>query len=454
MENVEAKDEQTLEVTGGDEPTQIKVPRPSWGDLINQAGKTAQLFGGLAGDALQKAGSVAAGAGGQAAAAAADAAKQAAAAFGAASDQETPGNLKDAGGRYAIPEPLLSPSEEQELQKLTAQYDKLREPGAISKIGNMVGEALPKELKEMAENAGASFTEQQLYLQVMQVVADGFEVIEGIAARCSVGPDYVVNQINRGKQSQKVDDISEICLLRATDVAKIVNDQQLQHIALAFTEGAATGAPGFAGIPFNIAASTFLFFRAVQSIALFYGYDVKNDPAEMMIASEVFGAAMNPSAAPTGGLSTSVAKIMAAAEVTMVGQVVKKGWTEMAKRGGATLILAQIRALANAAARKAVQNAGKKTLEKTAYATVLEQVGKGLTQKAISRSVPVVGGVIGAAFDTSQMNKILTYASIFYEKRFILEKEQRVEALVAGVSVDELLHEEGIEIDAVVEDAQ
>lgn len=38
-------------------------------------------------------------------------------------------------------------------------------------------------------------------------------------------------------------------------------------MVLAFTEGAATGVPDFAGIPFNIELSTFLYFRAVQSIA-------------------------------------------------------------------------------------------------------------------------------------------------------------------------------------------
>lgn len=40
-------------------------------------------------------------------------------------------------------------------------------------------------------------------------------------------------------------------------------------------EGGGTGAFGFWGLPFNLVLSTFLYFRAVQSIAMFYGYDVK-----------------------------------------------------------------------------------------------------------------------------------------------------------------------------------
>lgn len=42
----------------------------------------------------------------------------------------------------------------------------------------------------------------------------------------------------------------------------------------------------------------------------------------------------------------------------------------------------------------------------------------------------MVGGVFGAAFDTAQMNQILDYANLFYEKRFLTEKKDRVEILL------------------------
>ena len=35
----------------------------------------------------------------------------------------------------------------------------------------------------------------------------------------------------------------------------------------------------------------------------------------------------------------------------------------------------------------------------------------------------------GAFFDTAQMNSILDFADLFYHKRFIVEKEQRVQRL-------------------------
>ena len=46
------------------------------------------------------------------------------------------------------------------------------------------------------------------------------------------------------------------------------------------------------------------------------------------------------------------------------------------------------------------------------------------------RAIPVVGAAIGGLFDTAQMNTILEYADIFYNKRFILEKDVRVSILI------------------------
>ena len=45
------------------------------------------------------------------------------------------------------------------------------------------------------------------------------------------------------------------------------------------------------------------------------------------------------------------------------------------------------------------------------------------------KGVPIAGAIIGGFMDTSQMKRVLDYADIFYHKRFILEKEIRVEKL-------------------------
>lgn len=129
---------------------------------------------------------------------------------------------------------------------------------------------------------------------------------------------------------------------------------------------------------------------------------------------------------------------MLMAEISTTKQVVKKGWTEMAKYGGIPLVITQMRALANGAAKRAIAKAGRQGVESSAFKSVFKQVGNKLTQKMVQRAVPVVGGVVGALFDTAQMNKILEYADIFYCKRFILEKEYRISVLMGGAPIQEV----------------
>ena len=48
-----------------------------------------------------------------------------------------------------------------------------------------------------------------------------------------------------------------------------------------------------------------------------------------------------------------------------------------------------------------------------------------------------MGALIGALFDVAQMNKVLEYADVFYNKRFLIEKEVRINMLF-GYECDEL----------------
>jgi hypothetical protein len=89
-----------------------------------------------------------------------------------------------------------------------------------------------------------------------------------------------------------------------------------------------------------------------------------------------------------------------------------------------------MRALANKVAQKALEKAGEKGLEKSLFKGVFEQIGRKITLKTIGKSVPVVSGVIGALIDLGQMNTIVRYADIFYQKRFIFEKKARIEKLI------------------------
>ena len=164
-----------------------------------------------------------------------------------------------------------------------------------------------------------------------------------------------------------------------------------------------------------------------------YGYDIKNDPAELVIASDVFMNALSPNSQGTNEVTGIIGKIMIMTEITAVKQLSKKTWEEMAKHGGVALLICQMRALANKAAQKALEKAGQKGLEESLFKGVFEQIGKSLSKKALGKAVPVAGAVIGAMFDTAQMNTVLEYADVFYNKRYLLEKEVRINTLL-GVS--------------------
>jgi hypothetical protein len=190
---------------------------------------------------------------------------------------------------------------------------------------------------------------------------------------------------------------------------------------------------------------------------MFYGYDVHDDPDEMVIAGDVITAAYGAGEqGPNGSVAAGyVGKVMAISEAEMAKQLVGKGWTAMAQRGGVPLLLTQLRALAHASARKALVNAGEQGLEKSVFSSLLTQIGKRLTQTAIKGAVPLVGGILGALFDSGVMNRMLTFAEVFYHKRFILEKEMRVRSLAEGVTFFEAVAEvTDIDVEAVAEEAE
>ena len=122
------------------------------------------------------------------------------------------------------------------------------------------------------------------------------------------------------------------------------------------------------------------------------------------------------------------------ANLNCIKQVVNKGWQAMAERGGLALLAVQLRACANQAAKKALNKAGAKQLENELFQDVYTQVGKKLTQNTIKKSIPIVSAVIGACFDLSQIRKIIDFANIFYHKRFLVEKEMRIQMLLSNCS--------------------
>ena len=331
---------------------------------------------------------------------------------------------------YDMPVPVLNKKEQESLDSLTARYNKLIKPGNIAKISKKAGELVPEKVKAIAKGVGISISEQQIYSQMMELVSKGFKTIEEQAARFSINEKQIVEKINKNSKTQ-ISNVEEVCLVRSYDIAKSLNSYKWQDYTSAILEGAGTGAVGFWGIPFNIVLSTFLYFRAVQSVAMFYGYDIKNDNAELVIASDVFSHALSPAHNDVNNeVTTIIGKIMVMSQAATVKQMSKKTWTEMASHGGIPLLLTQLRALANKAAQKALEKAGQKGLENTLFREAFEQIGKKLTKNAIGKSVPYFSAAFSALVDTAQMKQVIEFADIFYQKRFIMEKENRITLLL------------------------
>lgn len=331
-----------------------------------------------------------------------------------------------------LPSPIIDSKEDESLKTLTDRYEKLIKPGALAKAGKKVVNIIPKPIKNVGKLAKDRMTENELYLQCMKVVIEGFGILEKQAAKLTVSEPSIIKKINGVTKDVEVTSLDEVCLARSYDISKLVGKYKTQDLGLALAEGGSTGFFGFPGLPFNLVLSTFLYYRAVQSVAMYYGYDIKNDSAELLIASDVFMNALSPNSQGANEVSGIIGKIMLMTEVTTVKQLSKKTWEEMAKHGGMALLICQMRALANKSAKKALEKAGQKGLEESLFKGVFEQIGKSLSKKAVGKAVPVTGAIIGALFDAAQMNSVLEYADIFYNKRFLLEKETRINTLIGN----------------------
>ncbi len=336
---------------------------------------------------------------------------------------------------YNIPRPVIDSKEQDSIATLNARYKELCKPTVLGKAGKAVGKVIPTSVKEIAKNLGNTITNQEFYTQIMGGISSSFKLIEETAAKYSIPRSAIIKRINKIVKNNEVTCAEEICLARGYDIAKLVNNYRTGDLAIALVEGAGTGFFGFAGLPFNLALCMFICYRAVQSVAMFYGYDVKEDPAELIIASNVFMNALSPSTANANEVSSTIIKIMAFAEAQSLKQASKKTYAEMISRGGTSLLVVQLRALANKAAKNALEKAGVKGLENSAFKAVFKQIGKGLSKKSVGKMIPGISAMIGAAFDVSQMNTVIAYADVFYNKRFLMEKQKRIDQLMNPIDV-------------------
>lgn len=330
-----------------------------------------------------------------------------------------------------VPMPIINKDEEKIININKTALEKMTKENIVDKTKNKISEIIPDSFKSGAKNVGEKISGAELFKKCLDVISDGFTQIEKYAAKVTLTPEYIINSVNEVTDTNDIASLDEICLARCNDIDKLVSSYKQKDYVLALGEGAGTGFFGFAGIPFNIVLSTFIYYRAVQTVAMYYGYDAKNNEHELEIVGDVFMKALSPKNETLTEGSAVVAKIVALSEVTTIKQTCSS-WEKMAANGGVTLAIAQMRALSNAAAKKALNkatNSAANALETSAFKNVFKQIGKTLSQDAVKGSVPIIGAVIAGAIDSYQMKKIIEYANIFYSNRFLVEKEARIKDL-------------------------
>ena len=341
---------------------------------------------------------------------------------------------------FRYPDPILDATENDHFSRLVREYEDFKKPGRLSRgisvVSNKVASVTPIVVKNAVSGAKdkiagslKAVSEADLIKQALCIAQDGFGILTSAISSLSLSPDGIVKKYN--KCGMSIESYEYVCTLRGYKISKILWKNRWWDYGCTLTEGAATGFYGFYGLPFNLALSLLLYFRAAQSSALYWGYDVVNDPAELQIASEVTLFCLNPTV-ESGVLNSSglLGKMMLASNATALQQALAtKTFGQMIERGGAELLYVQIRALANKAAQKALEKAGERGIEQQIFKQMLEQLGRLAPREAAKKAIPVVGAVVGALFDTAFVHRVLRGSMIFYHKRFLAEKEHRVHLL-------------------------
>ena len=138
---------------------------------------------------------------------------------------------------YAIVKTSIDEQELNSLDTLEEKYNKIIEPGMISKATKKVGDLVPENIKKIKNELGNNLSEKELFIKMMKLVDEGFSKVEETAAKYSVSEDQVIEKINK-TGNYKISKLEDICWLKSYDLAKIVNSYKTQDIAIACAEGA------------------------------------------------------------------------------------------------------------------------------------------------------------------------------------------------------------------------
>ena len=108
-----------------------------------------------------------------------------------------------------IPKLIVDEKEQEMLNTLSERYEKFTRPGMVEKIGKKAGELMPEKIKKIGKDIGTSISEKELYIQIMNVLADGFKIIEEQSAKCSISEKQILKNINKNS-SYEIEKLEEI----------------------------------------------------------------------------------------------------------------------------------------------------------------------------------------------------------------------------------------------------
>jgi len=335
-------------------------------------------------------------------------------------------------GMFRYPDPLLDPRELRLIHELARRYARFFHAWPILRPA----QTACRQLNRLLPFAPANFThiaveflaQQKLVQRAAASARNTIVLASRRASRFTRTRTSTVNILRSANLD--VDDFDEICGLRSYQIERVINRRNIGDLAIAAYEGAVTGAPGWPAVPINIALLSLLLFRAVQSLALYYGYDLRGEAGEMEFAAAVTLNCMARAPDPAADLLTSlIAKLMAAENIADVKNAVPAAAVDAARHGSLSILSTYMRMLITSGGRSAMES-GLESIERPVFRYLMRQVTERIPAQMIQRVIPVVGAITGALSDTYYMRRVLRGANLIYHKRFILEKEERCARLL------------------------
>lgn len=322
---------------------------------------------------------------------------------------------------------MLDKKEEKILEQLDIKYEEFRKESLLGKAKDEImkksKDIIPNKAQEFVKEKIHIVSEADIWEKVMEIAGEGFVILQGVAAKYTIDEQKILQ--NMIKINSNIDSLEKVFQMKSYEIEKIIFSNEWKIYIQNIIQAAPTGAAGFVGIPFNIVLSTFIQFRTVQLIAMHYGYDIKSSQAEMDYASSVYLKIISKGKiSEVDGYGELIGKMMAQAELGALRKALNtKTYAQMAQDGGINLLYVQLRAIANKAARSALEKASQKEIENQALKKILQNVSEKMSQKAGAKAIPGISSVLSVLIDTRQIYKIMKISNIIYQKRFLLDKE-------------------------------